>query len=156
MERSTKPPVERIMARAVRVDGCLRANRAHNGHGYVRVSLGRAGEGQDYVHRIVWRHHHGEIPPGMDVCHQCDVRDCVAIEHLYLGDRKQNMDDARTRGRTSRGELRYSAKLTEANVRDIRHRVAGGTRRRDLAEEFGVCEQTIDNVVNRKKWQHVA
>lgn len=53
----------------------------------------------DYVHRVSYRHHHGEIPAGMVVRHKCDRRACFAPHHLELGDLKENWRDAIARGR---------------------------------------------------------
>jgi hypothetical protein len=53
----------------------------------------------DYVHRVSYRHHHGEIPEGMVVRHKCDRRACFAPHHLELGSLKENWRDAVSRGR---------------------------------------------------------
>lgn len=51
------------------------------------------------VHRLSYRLHKGEIPPGMDVCHTCDVRNCVNPDHLWVGTRKENVDDMTVKAR---------------------------------------------------------
>jgi hypothetical protein len=43
--------------------------------------------------------------------------------------------------------------MTMAKVRRIRKRVARGERRRALAQEYGVCLQTISNIVNNVRWK---
>lgn len=48
------------------------------------------------------------------------------------------------------------AKLTEDDVREIRQRYKeGNITMRELAEEFGVADNTISNIINRKSWKHV-
>lgn len=40
-----------------------------------------------------------EVPRGFDACHSCDTPLCVNPDHLFVGTRKDNMQDARAKGR---------------------------------------------------------
>lgn len=40
-----------------------------------------------------------EVPKGFDACHSCDNPLCVNPDHLFVGTRKDNMQDARAKGR---------------------------------------------------------
>lgn len=55
----------------------------------------------------------------------------------------------------ARGERHGSAKLTEADVREIRHRFEAGETFRELAEAFSVSESCIGLVLHRRTWGHV-
>lgn len=55
-----------------------------------------------------------------------------------------------------RGERSHSAKLTEANVLEIRQRMRDGEYGSRLAAEFGVSHTSIYSVRNGKTWQHVS
>jgi hypothetical protein len=54
---------------------------SYNGAGYAVVSIGNE---MQYVHRIVYEHHHGPIPDGLVINHKCENRGCVNIGHLEL------------------------------------------------------------------------
>jgi len=41
----------------------------------------------------------GEIPKNLDVCHHCDNPKCVRPSHLFIGTRKDNMQDCIKKGR---------------------------------------------------------
>lgn len=51
------------------------------------------------VHRLTWILYKGDIPSNNDVCHECDNPSCININHLFVGTRKDNMQDAVNKGR---------------------------------------------------------
>ncbi len=96
----------------------------------------------------------------MDACHTCDNRGCCNPGHLYEGTRKQNMGDAKERGRLRtptplRGEANPLARLTQAQVDAIR---ASKPRPQthdsfDLAARYGISYNGIRRIVTWKAWQ---
>jgi hypothetical protein len=54
------------------------------------------------------------------------------------------------------GEEHHAAKLTADAVREIRARAASGELGKALSREFGVDPSTVYDIINRKKWKHVA
>lgn len=108
------------------------------------------------THRITWMWENGPIPEGMFVLHKCDNPSCVRVSHLFLGDHKSNMADARSKGRMNRGSSHGMAKLTEDVVLTIREMYRNQRPTyRELAEAFGVTDRMIGLIVRGRNWRHV-
>jgi len=138
------------------------------------ASYGSVGYGQFGIagklhgaHRVAYELVHGPIPEGLRVLHRCDNRACVRPDHLFLGTQADNMADMHSKGRgysyfrqyperVLRGEQQHAAKLTDDVVRKIRRLHADGLNYPELAARFGVCKQSICNIVRRHTWRHVA
>lgn len=113
------------------------------------------------AHRFSWVIHYGDIPPRLGVLHRCDNPGCVRPDHLFLGTQKENMQDARRKGRfVPRGSLPGegcpTAKLTDEKVIAIRNlRRTSGIGYKKIGRMFGVAWCTIYDVVQRKTWKHL-
>ncbi|SFS42780.1 NUMOD3 domain-containing DNA-binding protein [Brevundimonas viscosa] len=55
-----------------------------------------------------------------------------------------------------RGEKCSAAKVTEADVRDIRRRAAEGEPYRSIAADYGIADNTVCQIVTRRSWGHVS
>jgi hypothetical protein len=106
------------------------------------------------AHRISYEIHIGAIPKGMLVCHTCDNPACVNPKHLFLGTPKDNMQDkmAKGRGRHLKGDKNPASRLTTSKVIAIRERARNGESQRALAREYGICQQTVSEIVLHKIW----
>jgi hypothetical protein len=136
---------------------CWLWHAAVNKHGYGRFRVRSPVDGKHALvlsHRHAYELAHGTIPEGMVVRHKCDVTACVNPDHLEVGTMAENQRDMSQRGRSTRGERSASAKLTEAQVIDIRARYASGGRSlRSLAAESRVSERQIRNIISRRQWR---
>ena len=112
-----------------------------------------------YAHRFSFQLFHNRlIQDKMFICHTCDNPSCVRPDHLFEGTHTDNMTDMVNKGRTHtlRGSLQLNSKLTEKQVLEIRKEYTNTkTTQKKLAIEYGVCQQLIGDIINRKKWNHV-
>lgn len=157
---------ERFLNMAVRPDdpaSCWDWAGSKDHHGYGRIHSDRKGYPRK-AHRVSWELFVGPIPDGIDVCHRCDNPSCANPSHLFLGTHAENMADMGAKGRANGfktgipnngGADNPSAKLTPDDVREIRRIVSAGAKQRVVAAQFGVWQQTISAIVNRKLWGDV-
>ena len=135
------------------------------------------------AHRVAWVLVYGEIPKGACVLHRCDNPPCCNPAHLWIGSHQDNVADKVRKGRQAkgdrngsrlhpdkrargdrngsrlhpealrRGERHCRAKLTEAQVAEIRH--ASGTLAM-IASRFGVHLSTIHQIRSNRTWRLAA
>lgn len=148
---------DRLTSKAEWIGECLIWNGSKHprGWGIIRNNGKRV-----KAYRASYEVHHGPIPEGMVVRHSCDNPACINPEHLSLGTQADNVRDMFQRGRENKakGERTGKAKLTDAQVREIRGRYAPMTYGKGahcLAREFGVSKQTVQAILSGESWKHL-
>jgi len=136
-------------------------NRDWRGYGRIRNPItGKKGTG---AHRIAWIITMGEISDGMQVLHKCDNPPCCNPAHLWLGTPSDNMWDSAKKGRKSKkhrcqlfGDDHWGSKLTDRDVDEIKQKyIPGVITQSALAEEYGVSNQSISQILSGKRKQSV-
>lgn len=92
------------------------------------------------------------------VLHRCDVKTCVNPEHLYIGDGKANVRDARDRGRLKpppSGVNHNRARLNPDKVREVKRMAAAGIPKAQIARTFGVWPRAVWMILEGKSWKNV-
>jgi hypothetical protein len=119
------------------------------GYGHYHLYGGRNVPAHRYAYEITF----GPIPDGLCACHVCDHPSCCNPAHLFLGDNKENTRDRQSKGRGIRGERSHLAKLTAADVIEIR---ANYTKRpelyKNIGARYGITDGAIYRILRRKNW----
>lgn len=147
---------ERLQRRlVVGANGCIEWTGARTASGYGRIGRGRRGEGWTHAHRAAWEVAHGPIPEGLCVLHRCDNPPCCNPEHLFLGSLEDNSRDMVTKGRGRKqipaGEAHPDARLTDADVAELRGLAPSVGNYAELGRRFGISKQHARALVLRAK-----
>lgn len=106
------------------------------------------------AHRDAYEKSFGPIPKGLFVCHRCDNRRCVNPDHLFLGTNRDNILDAKDKGRTPHGQRNGMSKLTDEQVVCAMARMLYGESQASVARAFGVTRGSINQIwTGRHHWQ---
>jgi hypothetical protein len=76
-----------------------------------------------------------------------NLRHCTPMENIH---------DKFEHGTIPVGKGHHAATVTEAQVREIRTRSAGGERPRQIARSMCVSEHVVSGIVRGITWRHVA
>lgn len=132
-------------------DECLPWPFGRTGSGYGALEIdGRAIS----AHRWMCAEVYGPPPtPSHEAAHSCGRGHlgCVNPGHIRWATHSDNLADRLDHGTATIGEANGFAKLTEADVREIRSG-AGRVTQRDLAERYGVDPSNISQIQLRKSW----
>lgn len=145
--------------RSYQVDqnGCWLWQKALYSNGYAKFAI--AENKHALAHRVSFQLHCGELPHGLAVCHKCDIRHCVNPCHLFLGTQRDNIQDAKQKGRLRggglQGEKHPSAKLAEREIPEIVRAVNNGMSKQECARRHGVSGALIGLIIRGHAWKHV-
>lgn len=154
--RKSRATVADLLERTAIVGECAEWQGAISPTGYGKTKF--RGVSLD-AHRAMWYAANGSIPAGLFVMHSCDNRKCVSLAHLSLGTPSDNMQDASRKGRILStapiGEASPKAKLTTAQVVEIRRRLEAGEPGTSIAQDFPVDRSAISKIKRGVSWARV-
>jgi hypothetical protein len=109
------------------------------------------------AHRLAYELSVGPIPRGLCVMHICDNPPCVNPAHLRVGTLVENNADRELKGRGGQrkrhGTANGAAKLTPAQVQEIRARCAAGESQTSVARDFPINQPHVSRIVREEVWQ---
>lgn len=130
-------------------------------NGYLHVSLRKNGQTiTALIHALVLTAFIGPCPIDLECCHgNGDPADNL-LSNLRWDTRSANMKDAYKHGSREsidlRGENHHQAKLTNAQVIEVRHLYAqGNISQAEIGEKFGMSRPGISAIINRRNWAHI-
>lgn len=89
-----------------------------------------------------------------EAAHSCGNAICVNPRHLRWASPAENTADKWDHGTMLLGEQCNGAKLTIADILEIR-RLSGRITQRKISERFWVSQANISAIVNQKRWTHI-
>jgi hypothetical protein len=125
-----------------------------NPRGQLRVVLRRNNAAHDFIiGRLMLMSFVGPCPDGMECLHYDDNPANNRLSNLRWGTQKENGQDAlRNNKFTQVGENHHGAKLTKAQVEEIRRCRAAGLSAQAIANMFGVSRPNVSKIYRGKSW----
>lgn len=139
------------------IPGRWHPRKTHITHkGYLRVGLLQGDRQRHFmVHHLVLLAWVGPRPEGMDAAHNDGNKLNNDVANLRYDTRKGNLSDRAIHGTLLNGSRSRLAKLTEADVIEIRQLRAGGMTLQAIGDRFGTDFSNIGHIVSRKTWKHI-
>lgn len=136
-------------------DACwpFRGKTDHFGYGILSGGRGAGAR----AHRVAYEDKVGPIPAGLVVMHECDNPPCCNPSHLTVGTRADNNRDRaqKKRGREARqgGSSNAMARLTDADVGEIRRLRGEGATQQSIADRFGISQAQVSKITRGLSWR---
>lgn len=143
-------------------NGCWEWKKAIANTGYGIINLGPRFTGKDkYIssHRLsAWIFLDFDLNSDLLICHKCDNRKCINPDHLFIGTHKDNMQDAKTKGRivsiVKSGNNSPNHKLDYTTIKEIKdlyyNKIFSQTK---IAQLYNVTQATISGIILNKTWR---
>jgi hypothetical protein len=125
--------------------------------GYPIVNLRCEGKTHKrFVHRLVLEAFVGPCPNGWVTCHHPDNdRTNCRLDNLRWAPYSENENDKKIQGVYPEGQKHHNARLTCAQVVEIRKRRAMGEQFKTIVPDYPASWSSVVNACNRRSWKSV-
>lgn len=152
----TPKQISRFWSKTSKLEnGCIVWNAARYSSGYGVIRLEKRNHA---THRVSYFLKFGPFMKDSEICHHCDNPPCCNPNHLFIGTHTDNMRDmfSKNRRESAKGEKHGSAKLTPAQVIELRERYARGEGSMEiLGAQYGITRQSAYLIISRQCWKHI-
>ncbi len=160
----TKKQLNNFWAKVKKTNDCWNWT-AYTANGYGKVNL----NGNSYLTHKVSLIIDGRLSEaykkekgakGVVVMHTCDNRKCVNPKHLLVATQKENMEDAKVKGRKwygeNAGELNPNCTISKNKALAIKKSIkVNGNKLVYIAKSFHVGKNIVANIAYGKSWVHL-
>lgn len=99
-QKGPRPLAERFWEKVEKTEFCWLWHGSLHPKGYGQLTMRVDGKTVGRrAHHVAWELAYGSRPKGLNICHHCDVRNCVRPSHLFAGTQKENIQDMIRKGR---------------------------------------------------------
>lgn len=139
---------------------CIELDRPKTQFGYYSVNRKLDGKNFYLLHRYLYFKKTKSKKYHLNVLHKCNNASCINLDHLYLGDQKQNAKDSILAG-TFRltpkkfGSEHPNSRFSEFEVFCFKSLYESGFRICDIKNYFDLPQSTIFNILKNGMWPHV-
>lgn len=125
------------------------------GYGGFRVKAGTGGIVG--AHRIAYFLFKGDLLENHFICHRCDNPACANPNHLFQATPQENSTDMVIKGRNvlTLGTINGMAKLTDADIKEIRSLAKQGITQTAIAKRFAIDQSQVSRIINKRHWSHI-
>lgn len=156
----TSKQIERFWSKVKRTSGCWLWSNALSIGGYGKLSLNSK---VYYAHKISAFLAGKLLSPlksevgakGEIIMHTCDNRKCVNPLHLIIATQKENIQDAKKKGRRAdiSGEKNPNAKVSALDVKLIKTLV-NNLKNKDIADMFNLKPTQVYSIASGRTWRN--
>jgi len=145
--------VKELLEKAIKSGDCLISHLAPNAKGYVPVGIGGRLGVKWRAHRLIYCETFGDLQEDLLVLHSCDRRNCINIEHLFVGTAKDNTQDMLQKGR-HKYEVHYKIKSAE-EVKEMQLLRVMGWSNVEIGKRFNISNETVRVYLNKDHPRHL-
>lgn len=161
-EASSIGRLRRVKTQGGRASGRISSPGDRRGYANYTLSVDNAQRTLS-AHRMVWEAFYGPIPLGLQINHKNGEKRDNRLVNLEVCSPSENTSHAvRVLKRTWNvpprlaGSMNGRAKLSEADIPEIRRLRAAGLSQQKIADQFGVNQTLISGILSGKLWREGA